>query len=365
MFYGCDQKFTSHRRFVFNFQINAQRKKTGYLSPRKFVGKVKAENELFSGYMHQDAHEFLNYLLNDVSESLARETKAAAAAATIAANGKGHASKLSGNEGKTTSFHTRTPSLQALHQMQQQQQQQHGVGINGAPPPGSISTFVDEIFQGKLVNETRCLRCDSVTSRQEPFYDLSLEIGTNCSVTACLRQFSSNETLDGADKFSCDECGCKQEAQKRMRVAALPPVLCLHLKRFKYVESAGQMQKLTHRVVFPFHLKLTNTTDTCPDADAEYSLTAVVVHMGAHVNHGHYVALVKSAGKWICFDDEAVHGVTEAQVQSTFGHTQQPLVRADGQGNGHVDHAYILFYQRRAPGEERSEKEEVVEAKFV
>lgn len=343
-------------------QINAQRKKTGYLSPRKFVTKVKSENELFSGYMHQDAHEFLNYLLNDVSELLARETKAASAAAP---NGKAYASTLGGaTDGPSTSssFHARTPSLQALNQMQQQQQ-----GVNGGSPPGPISTWVDEIFQGKLVNETRCLRCDSVTSRQEPFYDLSLEIGTNCSVTACLRQFSSNETLDGADKFSCDECGCKQEAQKRMRVASLPPVLCLHLKRFKYVESAGQMQKLTHRVVFPFHLKLTNTTDTCPDADAEYSLTAVVVHMGAHVNHGHYVALVKSAGKWICFDDEAVHGVTEAQVQSTFGHTQQPIVRADGQGNGHVDHAYILFYQKRVPGEEGSagEEDEVIEAQLM
>lgn len=311
--------------------------------------------------MHQDAHEFLNYLLNDVSESLARETKAATA------NGKSHHAPST-----TNSLHVRTPSLQALHQMQQRQQQQQQGNINGiGSNTGTFSTWVDEIFQGKLVNETRCLRCDSVTSRLEPFYDLSLEIGTNCSVTACLRQFSSNETLDGADKFSCDECGCKQEAQKRMRVALLPPVLCLHLKRFKYVESAGQMQKLTHRVVFPFHLKLTNTTDTCPDADAEYSLTAVVVHMGAHVNHGHYVALVKSAGKWVCFDDEVVHGVTEAQVQSTFGHTQQPVVRADGAGNGHVDHAYILLYQKRSPGGEGEsnrgveEEKEVIEAKVM
>jgi hypothetical protein len=28
--------------------------------------------------------------------------------------------------------------------------------------------------------------------------------------------------------------------QKRMRLAQLPPVLCLHLKRFKYVESMGR-----------------------------------------------------------------------------------------------------------------------------
>ena len=34
-------------------QINAQRRKTGFVSPRKFVGRVKAENALFSGFMHQ------------------------------------------------------------------------------------------------------------------------------------------------------------------------------------------------------------------------------------------------------------------------------------------------------------------------
>ena len=317
-------------------QISAQRKKTGYISPRKFVGKVKSENELFSGYMHQDAHEFLNYLLNDVSETLEKEVKAAKANGGSAYPSKATLHTANGQ------FHARTASLQTLQKLQEQ--------ANGGSA-GPLRTWVDELFQGKLVNETRCLRCDTVTSREEPFYDLSLEIEQNCSVTACLRQFSSTETLDGADKFSCDECGCKQEAQKRMRVAELPPVLCLHLKRFKYVEVAGHMQKLTHRVVFPFHLKLMNTTDACPDADAEYTLTAVVVHMGSHVNHGHYVALVKSAGRWLCFDDEAVHGVTEAQVQSTFGHTQQPTMRGDGQGGKYVDHAYILVYSRTTPGQ--------------
>jgi len=306
-------------------QINTQRKKTGFVSPRKFVSKVRSENELFGSFMHQDAHEFFNYLLNDVSETLARQgakQNAAPMPKTIGGGG--------------SQIRARTPSLQALHDQQRQETR--------AP----IRTWVDEIFQGRLVNETKCLFCESVTSREEPFYDLSLEIEQNCSVTACLRCFSSTEILDGDDKFSCDACGCKQEAEKRMSIAALPPVLCLHLKRFKYVEQLDQLRKLTHRVVFPFHLKVSNTTDDCPDADAEYALSAVVVHMGAHVNHGHYVALVKSAGQWICFDDEQVHGVTEAQVQSTFGHTQEPVARPDGQGPHavHMDHGYILMYQK-------------------
>ena len=48
---------------------------------------------------------------------------------------------------------------------------------------------------------------------------------------------SATETLDAEDKFSCDTCGCLQEAQKRIKIKQLPKVLCLHLKRFKYVED--------------------------------------------------------------------------------------------------------------------------------
>jgi ubiquitin C-terminal hydrolase len=198
--------------------------------------------------MHQDAHEFLNYLLNDMSETLAREAKARGPPATAAS-----APASCKAAGGAQALHARTPSLQALHEMHQSAEATSG---HAAP----IRTWLDELFRGRLVSETRCLRCEAVTTREEPFYDLSLEIDQNVSLTSCLRRFSGTETLDGADKFSCDACGCKQEAQKRMRLAALPPVLCLHLKRFKYVESLGRLRKLMHRVVFPFELKLVNAT---------------------------------------------------------------------------------------------------------
>lgn len=41
-----------------------------------------------------------------------------------------------------------------------------------------------------------------------------------------------------------------------------------------------------YRVVFPFDLKLRNTTDDCTDADQAYNLFAVVVHVGSGPNHG-------------------------------------------------------------------------------
>jgi ubiquitin C-terminal hydrolase len=64
--------------------------------------------------------------------------------------------------------------------------------------------------QGTLTNETRCLRCETITARDETFLDLSLDIEQNSSITSCLRNFSSTETLNAEDKFFCDKC-CRCE----------------------------------------------------------------------------------------------------------------------------------------------------------
>ncbi len=277
--------------------IQASRRRTGSMAPRKFVQKVKAENELFRGYQHQDAHEFLSYLLNDMAETLVKDGK-----------------------------------------RQREEGAERTEGAERASSDGT--TFVDEIFKGALNTETKCVWCENVTMRTERFYDLSLEIEENSSLSACLGQFSSEETLKDDEKYFCDRCGRKQEAVKRMRISQPPRVLCCHFKRFKYVESVGQMRKLMHRVVYPFDLRLTNTTDACED-DGHYALVAAVVHMGLHMHHGHYVALVKSAGQWLCFDDDQVAPITEAQVRDTFGGEREGMAA----GGASTEHSYILFYE--------------------
>mmetsp|Transcript_26252 Transcript_26252/g.67522 ORF Transcript_26252/g.67522 Transcript_26252/m.67522 type:complete len:353 (+) Transcript_26252:415-1473(+) len=270
-------------------QIGLQKKKTGVIAPKRFIQRLKKDNELFRGYMHQDAHEFLNFLLNEMVETLERDEK------------------------------DRTQRL-------------------GTPAQLPIRTWVHDIFHGKLVNETRCMMCETVTSREEDFLDLSLDIEQNSSLTSCFRNFSSTETLGQDDKFFCDKCCCLQEAQKCMKIKQLPNVLLLHLKRFKYIEQLGRYKKLSYRVVFPMELKLFNTTDNCDEADTVYNLSAVVVHVGSGPNHGHYVSLVKSFSNWLFFDDENVEPVTESMVQTTFGSTTEF-------GNN-TDHGYILMYEK-------------------
>eukprot|EP00879_Flechtneria_rotunda_P002834 GHRR01003047.1.p1 GENE.GHRR01003047.1~~GHRR01003047.1.p1 ORF type:complete len:435 (+),score=163.33 GHRR01003047.1:149-1453(+) len=354
-------------------QIQNTKKKTGVIPPKKFVTRLKRDNELFRSYMHQDAHEFLNYLLNQMAEIL--EAQDQAASQTNSNNGSNAVNSSPGGGSSnnhvgmfsaainsiTSPFAAYTSSTSASQQQppngsgnQQQQSQQNASLLQlqqqteqqdcgpfqqhqqqqQQPQP----TWVHDIFQGRLVSETRCLQCETITRREEVFMDLSLEIDHNSSITSCLKQFSKTEMLAKTNKFECECCGSHQEAQKRMKISAAPACLILHLKRFKYIEQLQRMRKLMYRVVFPFELKLPNTTDDAEGQDAMYSLFAVVVHVGSGPHHGHYVSLIKSKNTWLFFDDDAVDIITESTVAATFGSTQEY--------SSHMDHGYILFYEK-------------------
>ncbi|KAL3591579.1 hypothetical protein D5086_010219 [Populus alba] len=291
------------------FPISSQKKKTGVIAPKRFVQRLKKQNELFRSYMHQDAHEFLNFLLNELVDILEKEA---------------HAVK--------SDPETSSPPEKIANGPKHAQAN----GVSKEP----LVTWVHKNFQGILTNETRCLQCETVTERDETFFDLSLDIEQNSSITSCLKNFSSTETLNAEDKFFCDKCCSLQEAQKRMKIKKPPHILVIHLKRFKYIEQLGRYKKLSYRVVFPLELKLSNTVE---DADIEYSLFAVVVHVGSGPNHGHYVSLVKSHNHWLFFDDENVEMIDESAVQTFFGSAQEYSSNTDHGWK----HTILVFFQNK------------------
>lgn len=260
--------------------------KTGVVSPVHLLSVVKRENELFRSLMHQDAHEFFNCVMNGVFEQ--------------------------------------------LEDYYRRKKETEGTDIEWMK---SEQDFSSSLFEGQLVSQTKCLRCERISSRDEKFIDLSIDLENNSSVTACLKQFSSNELLCEDNKFYCEYCLSLQEATKRMLVKKLPRILTLHLKRFKYSEELNRLTKLFHRVSYPLYLRLFNTTED-DDEDKVYELYLVVVHIGGGPYHGHYVLCIKTEQSgWLLFDDETVESIDENFVLRFFG---------DGPG---LASAYILFYQ--------------------
>jgi ubiquitin carboxyl-terminal hydrolase 9/13 len=319
--YGMEESTFTALKDIFMALI-ANSSRTGVLSPQRFLEIFKRDNEMFRTSMHQDAHEFYGLVLNAVisnveanaqrmkelappknDDSLAQSMKAAVASAA------------------------------------------HAMGLSsGARSPGT--GWVHEIFEGVLTSETKCLTCETSSQRDETFLDLSIDLEEHSSVTSCLRKFSAEEMLCERNKFHCDNCGGLQEAEKRMKIKRLPKILALHLKRFKYTEDMTRLQKLFHRVVYPYHLRMFNTTDDAEDPDRLYELYAVVVHIGGNAYHGHYVSIIKTPDRgWLLFDDEMVEPVDKHYVRNFFG---------DKPGQAC---AYVLFYQETTEEAMRKEQE--------
>ncbi|VDN10608.1 unnamed protein product [Dibothriocephalus latus] len=221
------------------YTVTTKKKKVGQIPPKKFVQRLKRENELFDNYLPQDAHEFLNYLLNEIADILLAEQQASE---------EGNANKQTDSRcvGGDNPVQAKDSSAEASGGKNSGQQQQK-------------RTWIHEIFQGTLTNETRCLNCETVRTKDEDFLDLSVDIKQYTSITNCLQCFSNTETIQSENKYYCEVCRCKQEAQKRMRVKRLPVLLALHLKRFKFSENANRFIKLSYYVPFPQELRLFNT----------------------------------------------------------------------------------------------------------
>ncbi|KAF2195998.1 cysteine proteinase [Delitschia confertaspora ATCC 74209] len=303
--YGMSESLFTSLKDIFEAVI-AHRSRIGVVSPNKFLEILRRENEMFRTPIHQDAHEFLNYLLNEVVENVEQFSKS-----RVTELEDGHAT--SHDNAMSTVLKSVAPDLTSS---------------------ASNTGWVHELFEGTLTSETRCLTCENTSQRDEAFLDLSVDLEQHSSVTSCLRKFSEEEMLCERNKFHCDNCGGLQEAEKRMKIKRLPKILALHLKRFKYTEDLQRLQKLFHRVVYPYYLRLFNTTDDAEDPDRLYELYAVVVHIGGGPYHGHYVSIIKTKDHgWLLFDDEMVEPVDKAFVRNFFG------------GENVLACAYILFYQ--------------------
>lgn len=319
--YGMEETTFTALKDIFTAMISHP-SRTGVVSPQRFLEVFRRDNEMFRTSMHQDAHEFYGLMLNAVINNV--EDNARRLRDLVPPQDKGGL-----NDSMTAAVRSVADSI--------------GLA-SGAQSPGT--KWVHDIFEGKMVSETKCLTCETTSQRDETFLDLSIDLEKNSSVTSCLQKFSAEEMLCEKNKFHCDTCGGLQEAEKRMKIKTLPKVLVLHLKRFKWTDDLTQLQKLFYTVNYPYHLRMFNTTDDAEDPDRLYELYAVVVHIGTNAYHGHYVAVIKTEDRgWLLFDDEMVEPVDKSFVRQFFG---------DKPGQAC---AYVLFYRETTAEAMRRDQE--------
>eukprot|EP00049_Salpingoeca_infusionum_P026828 m.28215 g.28215 ORF g.28215 m.28215 type:complete len:410 (-) comp9025_c0_seq2:180-1409(-) len=308
---------------LFNFIHQGRKHSTTTVKPSKFFASLRSAHAEFAetGIQH-DAQEFLSFLVNSVADierkldQLPGQKGERLDSASPSGKSKSHAA----GDGLVNGGVGDSPSL-------------------GESSHKSKKTWVQDLFEVTLTSEIRCLVCESVTSKEELFFELSLDVEPNTSITACMRKLFRMETFDGDSKYFCDTCQCKQEAERRYRIKQAPQVMVLHLKRFRYSESLGDMTKENCRVTYPTTLRLTTMTTK---SEPLYQLSAVVIHSGHRHTSGHYFTVVRGADdSWFLCDDEYVERVAEDELAMFFGQTD---VQAQHMKDSET--SYLLFYER-------------------
>lgn len=257
---------------------------SGVVSPIEFVKLLKRQNPLFDTTMQQDAHEFLNFLLNQMSEYT-----------------KSYKDNL----------------------------------LDGSSPntENCEQDFVKDYFEGTLLNRIKCLTCDAVVSNEEPFLDFPIESQTDeaINIQDIFHNFHQREILGGSNKFYCNECLGLQEAEKSVGFQKLPKILALHLKRFKC--NGLTNAKLFNAIHYPLNLNVCSFEGAI---NKQYELSGIVLHVGGSPTHGHYVSICKHEKYgWLLYDDETIESISEETVIKFVGEPNNPIT------------AYVLFYSEK------------------
>lgn len=178
------------------------------------------------------------------------------------------------------------------------------------------STPIEQIFGGTLRNQVTCQACHTPFINYERIRELNVALGKKqedrIPLMSLVQDYFKNETITA---FSCKKCARKTQAVRQTRVLRAPAVLIVQLKRFNAyggkirqpiaAEKELDLTKFTYDGVGAAAGEATEGVGTKRTA---YVLTGVVEHLGATVDHGHYVAYCKSTDGqlWFKFDDEEV-----------------------------------------------------------
>lgn len=235
------------------------------------------------------------------------------------------------------------------------------------------------LFRGTVESNVTCSACQSTSCKIDPIEDIGLDIlpvrspDGSCfvsgahqrigstgnasmsssrstsptsniplaDVTQALERFISSEHLDSG--YKCERCGKLGKATKTSKLASIPPILTLHLKRFRYGSGKKSSGSAYHgdnggggsrssRSAAPNEsnvgpsgsAKIEGHVGFGPVLDVKPYLTpqlqqtvfqkaicrlfAVVVHSGKNSHSGHYVAYVHNVTKkeWWMMDDAKV-----------------------------------------------------------
>uniref|UniRef100_A0A8C5PRA1 Ubiquitin carboxyl-terminal hydrolase n=1 Tax=Leptobrachium leishanense TaxID=445787 RepID=A0A8C5PRA1_9ANUR len=187
---------------------------------KRVKNAISATAERFSGYMQNDAHEFLSQCLDQLKEDVGRLNKTW---------------KTEPSPGEVSSV-----------------MQNDDIAATRVYTCPVISSFEFEV-QHSII----CKMCGETVTKREQFNDLSIDLPRRKKQLSCrsiqdsLDLFFRMEDLE----YSCEKCNGKS-ATVAHKFSRLPRVLILHLKRYSFNVVLSRNDKVGQQVIIPRYLTL-------------------------------------------------------------------------------------------------------------
>jgi len=196
---------------------------------------------------------------------------------------------------------------------------------------GTDQQLVKSIFGGEMIHKTQCLNCKRITERKELFTDLCVSVPKESevlgkkkvTVQSLIKQMLKPESLNGDNKYSCEQCNSKQDASRWIEITQFPTHLMLVMHKFSYDVKACDFKK-EKTAVYPGD----GSVDLCGN---KYDMYGAIMHYGESAMKGHYVAIGKRSSlvndknaKWVLFDDSVATPMSEADAMEKISGLDKP-----------------------------------------
>jgi ubiquitin C-terminal hydrolase len=257
---------------------------------------LKKHRELFTGWIQNDVHEFILFLIDCMHQSICRPTHM----------------KILG-----TSENTKDELALKCYRMLK----------------NIYKTEYSEImatFYGISITTIYDTTCTTIHSEiPEPFFILDLPIPLHkqtVNITDCFDMYCEQKWIGGENAWYNEKTGKYEDIYHKIMFWNLPNVLVVSLNRYT---NRPDNQKLTTLIQFPIdHLSLEKYVDGYSPNKYNYELFGICNHMG-NMQGGHYTAFVKSvSGRWFHYNDSVIEEIHDTWRMIT------PM-------------AYCLFYRKK------------------
>ncbi|XP_034529981.1 ubl carboxyl-terminal hydrolase 18 isoform X2 [Notolabrus celidotus] len=202
----------------------------------------------------------------------------------------------------------------------------------------ALALEIQELYKISVQTQLECLECSFNQTQTSFMLSLPLHIKEDDnSLESCMTSFFEHQELKGRNCCYCKQCGSKTPSKQGVKLLSLPPILRVHLKRFR--NNSGYARKIDCKVTFPETFDFTEIVKEAFSSDftqndCTYTLYAVLVHSGGAM-YGHYTAFVRHRAnqRWHYANDSHVQQASWEEVMATYGGYNRST-------------AYMLMYRR-------------------